>query len=96
MKRDEALSILESLKPELEDKFGVTSLALFGSTARDTATDDSDIDILVSFDGRTSSERFFGVQFLLEDTFKCPIDLVSEKAVRAAFRESIEKDRIRV
>lgn len=96
MRRDEALAILAKLKPELQEKFGVTSLALFGSTARDTADADSDVDILVSFDGRASSKRFFGVQFLLEDTFPCPIDLVSEKALRPAFRANVEKDRVYV
>ena len=46
-------------------RFGVVRLALFGSTARDCATPDSDIDVLVGFDSVATPEAFFGVQFYL-------------------------------
>ena len=64
MNKAEALNILTRLKPELVERFGVTYLALFGSTVRDEARPDSDIDIVVSFDGPATSKRYFGVQFL--------------------------------
>lgn len=64
MNRQRALELLSRSKPELQARFGVTQLALFGSTARDTATIDSDIDILVAFDGPATSKRYFDVQFL--------------------------------
>ena len=51
MKRDEVLRILREHRGELRRGFGVKSVALFGSLARDEATDTSDIDILVDFDG---------------------------------------------
>ena len=51
MNRTEALEILPKLKPTLAQRFGVTRLALFGATARDLARIESDIDILVAFDG---------------------------------------------
>lgn len=51
MDRKRALELLTGSKPELEARFGATRLALFGSTARDTATSSSDIDVLVAFDG---------------------------------------------
>jgi predicted nucleotidyltransferase len=69
-------------------------LALFGSTIRDTATRDSDVDVLVAFDGPATSQRYFGVQFFLEDLFGCPVDLVTEKALRAELRPFIEKERV--
>lgn len=75
MKRAAALEILTKSKPTLAQRFGVTRLALFGSTARDVARIESDIDILVAFDGPATSARYFGVQFFLEDIFGCPIDL---------------------
>ncbi|MHB9101573.1 MAG: nucleotidyltransferase family protein [Sulfuricella sp.] len=76
----------------------MTHLALFGSTARNTARSDSDIDIdiLVAFDGPATSERYFGVQFYLEDLFGCPVDLVTEKALRAELRPFIEKEAVHV
>ena len=67
MKRAAALEILTKSKPTLAQRFGVTRLALFGSTARDVARIESDIDILVAFDGTATSAHNFGVQFFLED-----------------------------
>jgi len=57
MNRQQAIDLLARSKPELQERFGITSLALFGSTARDVATADSDVDILVSFDGSAISQR---------------------------------------
>ena len=76
--RDEALRQLRKHKPELVKQFGVTTLALVGSTARDEATEDSDIDLLVRFDRPTTSKAFFGVQFYVEDLLERPVDLISE------------------
>ena len=96
MKRNNALSILRQIKPALMKQFGVTQLALFGSTARDDAGDNSDVDILVGFDGPATSTRYFGVQFYLEDQLGCPVDLVTDKALRPELRPFIEKDAINV
>jgi predicted nucleotidyltransferase len=96
MNRKRVLELLTQSKPILVARYGVTQLTLFGSTARDTARSDSDIDILVAFDGPATSERYFGVQFYLEDLFGSPVDLVTEKALRAELRLSIEKETVRV
>ena len=50
MHRERVLELLRRSKSELQACFGVTGLALFGSTARDTATSTSDVDVLVAFD----------------------------------------------
>ena len=71
-------------------------LALFGSTARDAATTNSDVDILVDFEGTATSQRYFGVQFYLEDLLSCPVDLVTEKALRQELRPYIEREAIDV
>ncbi len=96
MKRSHALQILNKVKPIIVEKFGVTKLALFGSTARDEASDNRDVDILVSFDGPANSARYFGVQFYLEDTLGCRVDLVTDKAVRSQLRPFIEREAIDV
>ena len=96
MNRSRALELLAQSKPTLVARYGVTRLALFGSTARDSASSDSDIDILVAFDGPATSERYFGVQFYLEDLFGCNVDLVTEKALRTELRPAIEKEAVRV
>ncbi len=96
MNRDAALKILSNSKPLLEQRFGVTRLALFGSTVRNAATETSDIDILVAFDGPATSSRYFGVQFYLEDLFGCNVDLVTEKALRPELRPFVERDALHV
>nr|WP_297399318.1 nucleotidyltransferase family protein [uncultured Marinobacter sp.] len=96
MDKKRALELLTSSKPELQARYGVTRLALFGSTARDTATSNSDIDVLVAFDGPATSKRYFGVQFYLEDLLGCPVDLVTEKALRPELRPYIEREQVRV
>jgi predicted nucleotidyltransferase len=96
MNRQQTLEILAKLKPELVNRFGVTRLALFGSTVRDEAKESSDIDIIVAFDGPATSEKYFGVQFLLEDELGHPVDLVAEKAMRAELRPFIEREAVNV
>ncbi|MBI4756831.1 MAG: nucleotidyltransferase domain-containing protein [Betaproteobacteria bacterium] len=65
MKRSHAIELLARSKPTLAARYGVTELALFGSTARDAAGSGSDVDILVAFDGPATSERYFGALFYL-------------------------------
>jgi hypothetical protein len=96
MKRSEAIDLLARSKPVLAARYGVIDLALFGSTARDSAAMGSDVDVLVAFDGPATSTRYFGVQFYLEDLFGCAVDLVTEKALRAELRPYIEKEAIHV
>ena len=96
MKRADALNLLQQSKPELIERFGIKQLALFGSTARDRATAHSDIDVLVEFAGVATSARYFGLQFHLEDLFGCPVDLVTEKALRPELRPFVEAEALRV
>lgn len=96
MNCQQTLDILASLKPELMKKFGVTRLALFGSTVRNEARADSDIDIVVAFDGPATSKKYFGVQFLLEDELGQPVDLVTEKAMRPELKPFIEREAVNV
>ena len=96
MDRAAALHLLKAHKPVLAERFGVARLALFGSTARDTAGPESDVDVLVAFDGPATSERYFGVQFYLEDLLGRSVDLVTEKALRDRLRLDVERDAIAV
>ena len=70
MTRDQALSVLAKLKPQLQSQFGVSELALFGSAARNELHVGRDIDVLVKFDAPATSLRYFGVQFAIEITEK--------------------------
>jgi len=96
MNKNKAIKILTQLKPELIRRFGVTRLALFGSTVRNEANQESDIDIVVAFNGPATSKIYFGVQFLLEDELGVTVDLVTEKAIRKELRPYIEREAIYV
>ena len=96
MKKATALRLLREGKAHLAREFGVTRLALFGSVARDEAGEDSDVDIVVRFDGPATSKRYFGVQFYLEDLLGRRVDLVTDKALRPELRPYIEREAIDV
>lgn len=96
MNRDTLLQLLAEHKPVLAERFGVRRLALFGSMARGTGHADSDVDVLVTFDGPATSQRYFGVQFYLEDMLHRPVDLVTESALRERLRPFVERDAIHV
>jgi len=96
MNRADTLALLTQHKPELQRRFGVVRLALFGSRAREQAREDSDVDVLVTFDGPANSVRYFGLQFYLEDLLGCPVDLVTERALRPELRPFVERDAIHV
>lgn len=96
MDRAQIITTLTAHKPVLVQRFGVLKLALFGSVARGTARADSDVDVLVAFDGAADADRYFGVQFYLEDLLGRPVDLVTEKALRERLRPYVERDAITI
>ncbi len=94
--KDEALAVLREHKGELNRRFGVVELALYGSTARDEATLDSDIDILVTFQRPLRSKQYFGAVHYLEDLFAQPVHCLTEYELRIEFRDAAEAESIRV
>ena len=96
MSSSETLALLRAHKAVLAERFGVVELALFGSMARGDAGPGSDVDILVSFDGRTDPDRYFGVQFYIEDLLGRPVDLVTQKALRPELRPYVEAEAVLV
>lgn len=96
MRRDEALRILTQASPEIAVRFGVKALRLFGSTARDEAREDSDVDILVEFAAPATFDGYFGLLRYLEERLGCGVDLVTEKGLKERVRPYVEKDAIHV
>ena len=86
-------SILQALEREGEAirSFGVTSLALFGSYARDEQKPGSDIDFLVEFaPGRGAYRDYMDLLFFLQDLFHTEdIDLAKPHLVRQELRTRI-------
>ena len=90
--KDEALALLREHKPVLAERYGVGELALFGSTARDEARPDSDIDVLVSLPGMRGWAGYGEVSEYLEEVFSQHVDLLVDVDMRAELRSSIEAD----
>lgn len=92
MRKQDALRFLESHKQEIQQRFAVKRLALFGSTARDEARADSDVDVWVEFDGQATFDRFMGLQIYLENGMGAAIDLATPASIRPRMRPLIERD----
>ncbi len=97
MSRDEVLTVLRDHFPELA-ALGVTSLALFGSFARDEARPDSDVDLLVEFDPAAHVGLFelVDVKDHLEKLLGRQVDLVPRAGLKPRLRPIIEREEIRV
>lgn len=93
MRRDEVLAILQAHREDLR-RLGVRTLSLFGSTARDEARPDSDIDLLVEFAATATFDAFMDLKFYLEDLLGRRIDLVTSKALKPRIRPSVEREAI--
>ena len=90
MKRTDALQKLRAERDNLRERFGVESLALFGSTARDEAGPDSDVDVLVEFGGPITLFDLVAVQQYLEHCLGVRrVDLVPSDSLYPAFRDDI-------
>ena len=83
-------------KPACE-RFRVRRLDAFGSTARGTANESSDVDLLVEFEESEMSltQRFFGLLHYLEDNLGCEVDLLTSTSLRNPhFRKRVMRERI--
>ena len=92
---DQILKILKERKTGLEKKYPISELALFGSYARGDFNEQSDIDILVDFNGKIGI-GFISLAHELEDIFNAKIDLVSRRGIKARYLPFVEKNLIHV
>lgn len=83
--------VLQTLKNNAEKikQFGVKSLAIFGSTARDEATPESDLDFLVEFETELTFDLYMDLKFFLEELFSKNVDLVITADLKPQIRETI-------
>ena len=89
-----ATTIVQTLEREfatLKERYGVKSLGVFGSMARDDASPHSDVDILVEFDA-PSFDHYMELKFYLEERLGRPVDLVLKKCLKPALRERILRE----
>jgi hypothetical protein len=70
----------------LATKYGAHNVRVFGSLARGEADEQSDIDFLVEMGSGRSLLDLGGLQAELEALFGCPVDVVTEKGLKARIR----------
>ena len=93
--REEVVQLLKAKKPDLQKRYPIAELALFGSYARDDYNENSDIDILVSFNHPIGIE-FITLAHELEDLLQTKIDLVSRNGIQPRYLSFVEKNLIHV
>lgn len=96
MCRKEVIKYLKKFKEENKNKYHIERLGVFGSVARDTAGDNSDIDIVVVL---TKQDLFeiIGIKQSLEESLKSPVDVVSYREKMNSFlKERIDKEAVYV
>lgn len=95
MDRDLTLALLAQHQTTLRN-MGVTSLAIFGSVARNEARPDSDVDLLVEIEAPVTFDRYMDVKFYLEDLLDKPVDLVTALSLKPQLRSIVEREAIHV
>lgn len=96
MRRADVIARVAAHKDDIVRRFGVRSLSLFGSVARDEARADSDVDVLVEFEGLTTFDDHMGLLVFLEDLLGCHVDVVTAKGLKPRLRPLIDRDLVRV
>ncbi|MEL6468571.1 MAG: nucleotidyltransferase family protein [Cyanobacteria bacterium J06623_4] len=84
------------MKPILQEKYGVTHLGIFGSVARDEATENSDVDVVMEIE---IPNLFTSVNIKedLEAELGIPVDLVQyRERMNTYLKARIEKDAVYV
>ena len=96
VRRAEVIAAISAHREDIAPRFGVRSLSLFGSVARDEAGPNSDVDLVVEFEGPTTFDAHMGLLVFLEDLLGRRVDVVTAKGLKPRLRPLIEQDLVRV
>ncbi len=89
---EEILSILDHTKPELERRFGVRRIGLYGSYAHGTQTESSDIDLIVELK-EPRFDALAGLYIYMEQVLGREVDIRRlSKKIDTPFMRRIERD----
>lgn len=97
MKRDTAVTTLKTYAARLRAR-GASALYLFGSTVRNEAGADSDLDLFVDYDpaGPFSLVELVSLKHFLEDELRTPVDITTRDSLHPLLKASIEAEAIRI
>lgn len=91
---DDILGRLRVLKPELERKYRIDELAIFGSWARGEQTDASDLDVLVEARRGMTLFDLAGLQTELSRSLDMDVDVVTRNSLRPNIARQVLPERI--
>ena len=95
--KESILKMLRSIFQIFRIKYQMTELSLFGSYAKGTSSNESDIDLLVDFAKAPNLEVEGEIQLILENLFKgTKVDLTHRKNIHENYRNEIEETKISV
>jgi len=95
MNREDLLERLRNQRRELA-ALGVKSMAIFGSVARGDARADSDVDVLVEFDGPATFDRYMHLKFFLEELLGRSVDLLTRNSIRPELAPYVQQEAVHV
>jgi len=75
-------------------RHGIKKILVFGSYARNEATSNSDLDLIVEFPEGSSLLDHIGIEFELSETLKMKIDLLSQNGISPYIKDKIMKEAI--
>jgi len=94
--KKEVLKYLKENKEYFKNKYGIKEIYLFGSVARGEDTQNSDIDLMVSFiDFKSNTfDNYYGFLEEIENKFKRKVDLAIKGAIKPRVFEYVKRDLI--
>ena len=75
-------------------KYGIKKILIFGSYARNEATPNSDLDLIVEFPEGTSLIDHIGIEFELSEALNMKIDLLSQNGISPYIKDQIMKEAV--
>jgi predicted nucleotidyltransferase len=75
MEQIDIIQTLRQFKDENQKKYSILSIGIFGSSARGSLKDQSDIDVVVEL-GNPDLFNLIGIKQELEERFRCSVDVV--------------------
>jgi len=96
MSREELLKEKQREILGLAAKYGARNVRVFGSVARGQADERSDVDFLVEMEPGRSLLDLGGLQAELEALLGCPVDVVTEKALKPRIRGRILAEAVHI
>lgn len=93
---DQIQAVLKANQKELHARFGINSLSIFGSVVRGDAYEESDVDILASFDRPTGLIKLISAENYLKKLLGEKVDLIPREEVRTELKERILSESVPV